>query len=66
MLNITDAAEIIENLREWGFVEMDIASVITGINDGHYSVGDIADLISALEVGDDDEAFVCAAHLGLA
>ena len=66
IMTFSDASEVIEALREWGFIEMDIMQVIEGIEAGDYSLGDVADLISSLEEGDDDEAFMNAAHLGLA
>ena len=66
VMTVSDVSEVIEGLREWGFVEMDILQVVEGIEAGVYSLGDVADLISSLEEGDDDEAFMNAAHLGLA
>lgn len=66
MLNIKDASEVIEYLREYGYAETDIASVIEGINDGFYSLSDVADFIQAMEEGDDDTAFMEACNLGLA
>ena len=62
----TDYSEIIENLRELGYVETDIEQVIEGLEAGDYSLSDVADLVYAAEVGDDDEWFMCACNIGLA
>ena len=66
MFTGTDYAEIIENLRELGYVEQDIEQVVEGLEAEHYSLSDVADLVYAAEIGDDDEWFMCACNIGLA
>ena len=66
MLTNTDQSEILDTLRSYGFPDIDIQTVIDGIAAGHHSLSDVADLVDALETGDDDDAFMCAAFLGLA
>ena len=65
-MTVADVAEVIEALREYGYAEMDIASVVDGIEAGYFSVADVADFVYAMEIGDDDQAFMEAVNLGLA
>lgn len=66
MLSNKDAIEIIEALRPYGYPEVDIQEVVIAVSRGYLSLSDVADFVQAMEEGDDDEAFMCAAQLGLA
>ena len=61
-----DQSEVIETMRGYGFSEQDIEQLVENLNAGYVELSWVADFIDAMEIGDDDEAWMCACALGIA
>ena len=66
LMTAYDQSEVIDAMRGYGFSEQDIEQLIENLNAGYVELSWVADFIDAMEIGDDDEAWMCACALGIA